>query len=74
MKEGWEVKRLGEVCKFSQGVQIPLEEQYTTCEKGMIRFLRIIDFTQKGETPRYIYNVDDIYILHDNEIAIVRYG
>ena len=74
MKQGWEIKKLGEVCKFSQGVQVPIEEQYTTCEEGMIRFLRIIDFTQNGEAPRYINNVDDRYVLHDKEIAIVRYG
>ena len=74
MKQGWEIKKLGEVCKFSQGIQVPIEEQYTTCEEGMIRFLRIIDFTQNGEAPRYINNVDDRYILHDKEIAIVRYG
>ena len=74
MKQGWEIKKLGEVCKFSQGIQVPIEEQYTTCEDGMIRFLRIIDFTQNGEVPRYISNVDDKYVLHDKEIAIVRYG
>ena len=65
---------MGEVCKFSQGIQVPIEEQHTTCKDGMIRFLRIIDFTQNGEVPRYISNVDDRYILHDKEIAIVRYG
>ena len=74
MKEGWEIKKLGEVCNFSQGIQVPIEEQYTTCEEGMIRFLRIIDFTQNGEAPRYIRNVDNRYVLHDKEIAIVRYG
>ena len=74
MKQGWEIKKLGEVCKFSQGIQVPIEEQHTTCKDGMIRFLRIIDFTQNGEVPRYISNVDDRYILHDKEIAIVRYG
>lgn len=74
MKQGWEIKKLGEVCEFSQGIQVPIEEQYNKCEEGMIRFLRIIDFTQDGEIPRYVYNVGERYILHDNETAIVRYG
>ena len=74
MKQGWEIKKLGEVCEFSQGIQVPIEEQHNKCEEGMIRFLRIIDFTQDGEIPRYVYNVGERYILHDNETAIVRYG
>ena len=71
---GWEVKKLGEVCVFSQGMQAPIEEQYEECREGLVRFLRIIDFTQGTDAPRYVECKDDKYILHDKEIAIVRYG
>ena len=72
--KGWEVKKLGEVCKFSQGMQAPIEEQYDECKDGYTQFLRIIDFTQGKDAPRYVKCTDEKYILHDGEIAIVRYG
>ena len=71
---GWETKKLGEVCVFSQGMQAPIEEQCEECREGLVRFLRIIDFTQGTDAPRYVECKDDKYILHDKEIAIVRYG
>lgn len=71
---GWEIKKLGEVCVFSQGMQAPIEEQCEECREGLVRFLRIIDFTQGTDAPRYVECKDDKYILHDKEIAIVRYG
>ena len=74
MKEGWEYKKLGEVCTFTQGMQVPIEEQSLLKEDGFVRFLRIIDFTQGKEEPRYVRCTNDKYILHNNEIAIVRYG
>lgn len=74
MREGWEYKKLGEVCTFTQGMQVPIEEQSLLKEDGFVRFLRIIDFTQGKEEPRYVRCTNDKYILHNNEIAIVRYG
>ena len=74
MREGWEYKKLGEVCTFTQGLQVPIEEQSLSKEEGFVRFLRIIDFTQGIEEPRYVKCSNDKYILHNNEIAIVRYG
>lgn len=73
-EKGWEVKRLGEVCTFLQGEQVPVEEQFFEKKDGTIRFLRIVDFTQGNEEPRYVYCKDEKHILHDKEIAIVRYG
>ena len=72
--KGWEVKKLGEVCTFLQGEQVPIEEQFFEKKDGTIRFLRIVDFTQGNEEPRYVYCKDEKHILHDKEIAIVRYG
>lgn len=73
-EKGWEVKKLGEVCTFSQGMQVPIENQKEIQNEGDVRFLRIIDFTQGKDEPRYVECDNDKYILHEKEIAIVRYG
>lgn len=70
----WEVKKLGDVCAFSQGMQVPIEKQKVMPHEGYVRFLRIIDFTQGKDAPRYVECDNDKYILHEKEIAIVRYG
>lgn len=70
----WEVKKLGDVCTFSQGMQVPIEKQKVMPHEGYVRFLRIIDFTQGKDAPRYVECDNDKYILHEKEIAIVRYG
>ena len=73
-EKGWEVKKLGDVCTFSQGMQVPIENQKEIQTEGDVRFLRIIDFTQGKDAPRYVECDNDKYILHEKEIAIVRYG
>ena len=73
-EKGWEVKKLGDVCKFTQGTQVPIEEQHLSKENGLVQFLRIIDFTQGKDAPRFVKCSNDKYILHEHEIAIVRYG
>lgn len=70
----WEVKKLGDVCKFTQGMQVPIEEQQLSKGNGLVQFLRIIDFTQGKDAPRYVKCTSDKYLLHEREIAIVRYG
>ena len=73
-KEGWEEKKLGEICTFSQGVQVPLQNQALKESAGYTRFLRIIDFTQGSEPPRYVPINDAKYWMNHEDIAIVRYG
>ena len=73
-KEGWEEKTLKTICIFSQGIQVPLSNQFENKGEGLTRFLRIIDFTQGNEPPRYVQIVDRKYWLEKDGIAIVRYG
>ena len=73
-EKGWKVKKLGEVCAFQQGVQVPIEAQFEEQQDGMNRFLRIVDFTQGNEKPRYVHINSEKHILKEGEIAIVRYG
>lgn len=64
---------LGNICEFSQGIQIPIENQETKQLEGYIRFLRITDYTQ-GDEHRYISHPGNRYKVEIDDIAIVRYG
>ena len=65
-------KNLGEFCKFQQGTQVPVEEQIEEQLEGYTRFLRIIDYTQAPQLPRYV-SVKGREIAEDS-VVIVRYG
>ena len=65
-------KKLGEFCKFQQGTQIPVEEQIEEQLESYTRFLRIIDYTQAPQIPRYV-SVKGREIAEDS-VVIVRYG
>ena len=70
----WIIKKLNEVATFSQGLQVPLENQYTESNNSNIRFLRIVDYTQSSTEARYIDLVDNKYIVKVDEVVMVRYG
>ena len=65
-------KMLGSICKFQQGTQIPVEEQFEEQISGYKRFLRIIDYTQAPQPPRYV-NVNGKEV-DEKSVVIVRYG
>ena len=65
-------KNLGEFCKFQQGTQVPVEDQIEEELDGYTRFLRIIDYTQAPQPPRYV-SVKGREIEEDS-VVIVRYG
>ncbi len=72
--EDWEVKRLGDVCEFAQGIQRDVNLQSETPKSDQVRFLRIVDFTQGNEVPRFIDNPGERFILNETDVALVRYG
>ncbi|WP_268034016.1 restriction endonuclease subunit S [Algoriphagus sp. PAP.12] len=72
--DGWEEKTLGEFCVFTQGIQRDVKLQSETKGENQVRFLRIVDFTQGNEPPRYIDFPGDKYILNTEDISLVRYG
>lgn len=65
-------KMLGDFCKFQQGTQVPVEEQIEEPLDGYTRFLRIIDYTQAPQPPRYV-SIKGREI-EENSVVIVRYG
>jgi type I restriction enzyme, S subunit len=73
--EGWEEKTLGDICDFSQGIQVDVKLQSETkITDNQVRFLRIVDFTQGNEPARYINNLDDKFLVTSSDISLVRYG
>jgi type I restriction enzyme S subunit len=72
--KGWERGKIGDVCEFSQGVQVEVSNQSIVESSNKIRFLRIVDFTQANEQPRYIDIPNEKYIISKEDISMVRYG
>ena len=67
-------KKIKEVVEFSQGVQVPIENQSEKYENGFIRFIRIVDLTQGGkDNIRYIENKDRGIVDYD-DVFMIRYG
>ena len=73
-EKDWEVKKLGEVCKFSQGVQVDLPLQSTEKKSGWNRFLRIVDYTTCNTDIRYVNISNDKYFVNFDDVVVVRYG
>lgn len=71
---GWEMKTLGEVSAFSQGIQVGLKNHITKPKDGYVRFIRIIDYTQNTEDIRYVPNPGEKYFVDEDDIVMVRYG
>lgn len=74
MRADWVECKLGELFEFSQGIQVPKEEQYENNFEGGTRFLRIIDFTQENEPPRYVNYINGVHNVNEEDISMVRYG
>lgn len=64
--------KIGNVCKFQQGTQIPVEMQIEEPRDGYRRFLRIIDYTQAPQPPRFV--AVEGKAVDEKSVVIVRYG
>lgn len=72
--DDWEQRKFGDEFKLSQGLQVPVEEQFAEQLENTEQFIRIIDVTQEGEPPRYIYNPTGKGRVKTDDIFFVRYG
>lgn len=71
----WESSTLEKYIELSQGIQVPPEEQFSEISDGLIRFIRIIDYTEgANEPPRFIKNKGSRYACNKKDVVIVRYG
>ena len=69
-----EIKKLGTICKLKQGFQVPLPEQETEYKEGLVRFIRIVDYTQNTEDVRYVKHNEKYYYVEPDDVVMVRYG
>ncbi|MBF0246005.1 MAG: restriction endonuclease subunit S [Planctomycetes bacterium] len=74
MNKGWVEKRLDAVAEFSQGIQVGLGDQSNAPAKGLVRFIRIIDYTQGTDDIRYVQDPGLRYWADKSDIVMVRYG
>lgn len=71
--EEWEVRKLGDICEFKQGFQIPRSEQITEFEEGYIRYLYITDFFS-DKNKLYVKDNDKFYYISYEDITIANTG
>ena len=72
--EGWIEKPLEDIATFSQGIQVGLENQSTEMADGLVRFIRIVDYTQKTKDLRFVKDPGHRYWVKESDIVMVRYG
>lgn len=72
--EGWVEKSLEDIAVFSQGIQVGLENQSTEMAEGLVRFIRIVDYTQQTKDVRFIQDPGHRYWVTESDIVMVRYG
>ena len=70
----WEQRQLGEIFKFSQGLQVPIDQQFEKKEENTERFIRIVDVTQDNIPQRFVYNPTGKGRVNLDDIFFVRYG
>lgn len=75
LPEGWEKVKLGEVCNFNQGLQVPIDNQFTQFSDDLIRFIRIVDVTQNTNDIRYVKSPKKLnQFVNFKDVFMVRYG
>lgn len=73
-EKGWETQLIGDVCKFSQGIQVDLTLQSLEPKENWNRFLRISDYTIGDIEKRYVDIQELKYYVYPDDVVIVRYG
>lgn len=74
-KEGWEYKKLIDVCDFQGGSQPPKSEWIDHESSGYVRMLQIRDFTQSRKvSPEYVKLTNRTKCCFSDDILIGRYG
>lgn len=66
--------KLRDLVTFSQGIQVPVEEQSNIRHSNMGRFVRIVDYTNPNEEPRFIENRALKYWVDEKDVVMIRYG
>lgn len=73
MKQGWVIKKLGEVCEFQGGSQPPKSNFIFEPRQGFVRFLQIRDFAS-DKNITYIPESKKNRYCKEDDILLGRYG
>ncbi len=73
MKQGWEIKKLGDVCDFQGGSQPPKSQFVYEPKEGYVRFLQIRDFASEKNIT-YIPESKKNRHCNEDDILLGRYG
>ena len=71
--ECWNVCRLGQICEFTQGVQIPLDQTIREQKSGFIRYLYIKDFSS-DKKKLFVENKFPKKIISKNDLVMANTG
>ncbi|WP_051638320.1 restriction endonuclease subunit S [Maribacter sp. Hel_I_7] len=74
LPKNWVETTIGDLFTLRQGIQVSKPDQSLEFKKGMVQFLRIVDFTKTNELPRYVTDPGETYHMQKDDIALVRYG
>ena len=74
MESEWKSQSLESIASFSQGLQVSVDAQFSDYKDGLSQFIRIVDFTNDAEPPRYIETPSDRYFIEPDDIVMIRYG
>lgn len=66
--------KLSDIATYKQGKQVEINDQFTEPFEKSCRFIRIIDFTNKNEPPRYVHDYGEQYKVSKNDLVMIRYG
>ena len=69
----WQIHKLGEIFKYSQGQQISVDKQFNVKNNEMKRFIRIVDITENPE-PRFVLYESDTGLVNKGDLFMIRYG
>ncbi len=69
----WQLHKLGEIFKYSQGKQISVDKQFSVKSNEMKRFIRIVDITENPE-PRFVLYESDTGLVNKEDLFMIRYG
>ncbi len=74
LEERYGFFKLDEICKFSQGIQVPSKSQFHEYQEGLNKFVRIINYTQLSNEYRYVKEYSEKAVIAESDIVMVRYG
>jgi len=72
--EHWEVKRIKNICKVRQGLQIPIDKRLMTFEEGSFEYITIRSINNPKDAKQYILNPSENVICTKDDVLMARTG